>query len=303
MSSDGRRQPHPVAVDSLRDLVGNTPLVRLVRTGDPDGAPIYLKLENMNPSGSIRDRYVQEIIERSVLAGQLQAGDSVALAGIDDSAVSAAFVASVLDLQVRIWAPRGSSRRLVPLIRRWGATIEWTEDDGGLKEAIRQAADWARPEPDRQYVDGYRRAAVKEAYSTMAHELLSALEGKPLGAFVTSVTTGGTFRAVSDELKQANPMLRVGGIHIVENEFAAPDLPAQVDEIALEETWEIRSRIARDEGLLLGPKGAACVKLATELQAKLLPDQAIVALNPDAGHRYLGWEDKTLFKATTFGAT
>jgi cysteine synthase A len=303
MSSEVLRQPKPVAVDSLRDLVGNTPLVRLQRTGSPDGPPIYVKLENLNPSGSIRDRYIQEIIERALLAGQLQPGDTVALAGIDDSAVSAAFVASVLDLEVRIWAPRGSSHRLVPLIGRWGATIEWTDDDGGLDEAIRQAADWARPEPDRLYVDGYRRAAVKESYRAMAHEILDALEGEPLGAFVTSVTTGGTFRAVSAELQQANPMLQVGGIHILENEFAAPELPGQVEEITLDETWELRSRIARDEGLLLGPKGAACVKLATELQSELLPDQAIVALNPDAGHRYLGWEDKTLFKATQFGAS
>lgn len=292
----------PPAVHSLADLVGNTPLLRLRRTGRPDGPPIYVKLENYNPSGSIRDRYIQEIVERALLAGQLQRGDTVAIAGIDDSAVAASFVSSALGLRTRIWAPSGSSRRLVPLIERWGGVITWTDDEAGLEGAIREAADWARPEPDRLYVDGFRRLAVQEAYRAMAHEILRALAGAPLGAFITSVTTGGTFRAVSSELKETHPMLQVAGIHITENEFATTDRPDGVQEMTLKEAWRWRDDLARKEGLLLGPKGAACVKLAIDMQDKLQSDdQAIVALNPDAGQRYLGWEDKTLFKATFIG--
>lgn len=285
-------------VGSVRDLVGNTPMVRLARTGATDGAPIYVKLENYNPSGSMRDRYVQEIIERAMLAGQLQARDAVAIAGIDDSSVAAALVARTLQLQLRVFAPAGSSRRLVPLIVRWGGTIEWTPDEEGLNGAIERAADWARPKPDRLYVDGFRRLAVRDAYRAMAQEILRSLEGRPLGAFVTSVTTGGTFRALSAELREEHPMLKVAGVHILENEFASPNLPQGVREITLAETWQWRDRIARDEGVLLGPKGAACLKVALELQKVISPDSAIVTLNPDAGHRYLGWEEKSLFKAT-----
>lgn len=291
---------HGAAVNSLRDLVGNTPLVRLRRTGRPDGAPIYVKLENLNPSGSIRDRYVQEIVERAMLAGQLEKGDEIAIAGIDDSSVAAAFVSSTLGLGLRVFAPDGSSRRLVDLIERWGGQVEWTPDSEGLEGSIRQAAAWARPYPDRMYVDGFRRLAVREAYRAMAHEILTSLDGSPLGAFITSVTTGGTFRSVSAELLEEHPTLQIAGIHILENEFASPDLPEGVRDITLAETWELRDETARREGILLGPKGAACLKVALELQEQLLPDQAIVTLNPDAGHRYLGWEAKTLFKATTF---
>ncbi len=290
----------PASVKSPRDLVGNTPLVRLRRTGRPDGAPIYVKLENLNPSGSIRDRYVQEIIERAMLAGQLQAGDGVAVAGIDDSSVAAAFVASSLDLALRVFAPTSSSLRLVPLIERWGGVIEWTPNTDGLEGSIKRAADWARPRADRMYVDGFRRLAVREAYRAMAHEILRSLDGRPLGAFITSVTTGGTFRSVSAELLAEHPTLVVAGVHILENEFASPDLPEGVRDITLAQTWDLRDETARKEGLLLGPKGAACLKVALELQRDLLPDQAIVTLNPDAGHRYLGWEDRTLFKATKF---
>ncbi len=291
----------PLAFDRLSDLVGNTPLLRLGSLGDEGGAPVYLKLENRNPSGSIRDRYVLEIIERAMAAGQLMKGDTVAIAGIDDSAISAAFIGSVLGLRVRVWAPKGSSKRLVPLIRRWGASIEWTPDEDGLEGAIATAAEWARPEPTRLYVDGYRRHAVREAYRLMAHEILRTLGGTPLGGFVTSVTTGGTYRAVDAELRQHHPMLQVGGVHLTENEFADPDRPDGVEEMTLAEAFEWRDRIARAEGLLVGPKGAACVKLALEMQGRVRPDQAIVALNPDAGQRYLGWETKPLYRATFIG--
>ena len=84
---------------------------------------------------------------------------------------------------------------------------------------------------------------------------------------------------------------------LTENEFVSDELPVGVDAITLAETWAWRDEIAHKEGLLLGPKGAACVKMAVEFQDRVASDdQAIVALNPDAGYRYLGWEDKTLFR-------
>jgi cysteine synthase len=64
----------------------------------------------------------------------------------------------------------------------------------------------------------------------------------------------------------------------------------------MERAWEMRNRIAEEEGLLLGPKGAAAVALARRLQTQVEPETALVALNPDAGQRYLGWEDDTQFE-------
>ncbi|MBA2665103.1 MAG: pyridoxal-phosphate dependent enzyme [Bradymonadaceae bacterium] len=292
--------PAPV-LSRMDELVGNTPLVRLTRLGDATKAPIYIKMENLNPSGSMRDRYVAEILERAVLAGNIVAGDSVALAGLDDSAVAAALFGSVLAIKVRVFAPADSSKRLLPIVERYGGELVWTPAEAGIEGAIEEAAQWTRQGYDRTYVDGYRRQAVRDAYSAIASEILQALEGRVLGAFITSVTTGGTFRHVARELRQTYPSLQVGGAVLIDVDY--PDLVEHqfnlLRRITFAQTWEMRDELARTEGLMLGPKGAACVKVALDLQQELSSDEIIVALNPDSGQRYLGWENKPLF-ATSY---
>jgi cysteine synthase len=288
------------SVGHIDELVGDTPLVKLNRVVDGSGPDVYVKMESVNPSGSIRDRYITEIVSRAVAAGHIVAGDSLAIAGIDDSSVAAALLTSLHQLQLRVFAPSHSSRRLVPLIERYGADIIWTDADGGLRHAIDEAAEWARGAADRMYVDGYRRRAVQHAYSDMADEILDALQGRILGAFITSVTTGGTLRHVARELRQTHPALQVGGAVLTDLEF--PELSGnaynRLRKVGLEEAWKMRDRVASKEGLLLGPKGAAAVLLALEMRRDLPGQDALVALNPDSGQRYLGWEQKPLFEVT-----
>ncbi|MFU8807191.1 MAG: pyridoxal-phosphate dependent enzyme, partial [Bradymonadaceae bacterium] len=92
-------------LERIDEWIGNTPLVRLCRIGKADGAPIYVKMENLNPSGSMRDRYIAEIIERAVLSGNLVKGDTVAIAGLDDSAAGAALISGALGVQTQVFAP------------------------------------------------------------------------------------------------------------------------------------------------------------------------------------------------------
>jgi cysteine synthase A len=288
------------AVRRIDELVGQTPLVKLNRVVDDDGPDVYVKMENVNPSGSIRDRYVSEIVTRAVDAGYIVAGDELAIAGVDDSSVAAALLTNLLQLRLRVFAPSHSSKRLLPLIERYGAEIVWTDEDQGLGGAIDAAATWARQAADRMYVDGYRRQAVTDSYADMADELLEALHGRILGAFITSVTTGGTFRHVAKELRETHPALQVGGAVLTDNDFS--DLTGhaynRLRKVSLSEAWEMRDRIAQEEGLLLGPKGAAAVLLAIEMRKDVPEQEAIVALNPDSGQRYLGWEQKQLFEVT-----
>ncbi|RAL25440.1 hypothetical protein DL240_04310 [Lujinxingia litoralis] len=291
-SEDARSEREAPVVERMDELVGNTPLVRLKQVGEPGGASVYVKMEQFNPSGSLRDRYVAEILERGMASGNVVEGDSVAVAGLDDSAVAAALIGDVLGLNTRVFAPEDSSRRLLDLVSRYGARIEWTSAEGGLSEAIEKAAEWARQAPDRLYVDSYRREAVRDAYAAMASEVLSALEGAPLGAFITSISTGGTFRHVARELREGYPSLRMGGAILGELEL--PEFKEhrfnELARISMAEAFALRDELAAREGILVGPKGAACVGLALKLQKELGPNEVIVALNPDSGQRYLGWE-------------
>ncbi len=306
MSSEGAGKKNKVvratadgalSVAGMSGLVGGTPLVRLQSIGSDGGAPIYMKMENLNPSGSMRDRYISEILGRAVAAGMLVPGDTVALAGLDDSAVAAATLAGGWGLKTRIFAPEGQGKRLNQLVLRYGAEIEVTDREEGLSGAVRQAAQWSRQKADRMYVDGYRREAVRDAYSDIASEILEALEGQQLGAFITSVSTGGTFRHVARELRESRPTLHVGGA--VLGTLELPDFKEHrfnsLERFSMAEAFEWRNRLASEEGILAGPKGAAGVALAVQLQGELPADYALVSLNPDSGQRYLGWEDKVQF--------
>ncbi len=285
------------SVESVTELVGGTPLVALQHIGADEGPPIYLKMENLNPSGSMRDRYISEILGRAVAAGMLVEGDTVALAGLDDSAVAAAALAGSWGLHTQVFAPKGQGRRLEKLTRRFGASITRTASEGGLTQSVQEAAAWSREKAERMYVDGYRRKAVRDAYSDIANEMLEALEGQELGAFITSVSTGGTFRHVARELRETRPNLHVGGA--VLGNLELPDFKEHrfnsLERFSMEEAFQWRDRLARQEGILVGPKGAAGVALAVALQQELPDHQAIVSLNPDSGQRYLGWEEQVAF--------
>jgi cysteine synthase A len=145
------------------------------------------------------------------------------------------------------------------------------------------------------FVNGYRREAVRDSYAIIADEILESLEGTPVGAFITSVTTGGAYRQVAGELRDTHPEMLVGGAVLSDRSFPslADDNRNLLRDVTLEGAWEMRDRLAREAGLLVGPKGAAAVKLGLQMRDRLDPETAIVALNPDAGQRYLGWEEET----------
>jgi len=286
-SADGQA----AAVARVDELIGATPLLKLEAFGG--GAnPLHVKMEDANPSGSIRDRYLAEIIRRAFEAGQLVDGDVVSVAGIDDCSVSAAFLARQLGVTLEVFAPEESNPRLVPLVRRYGADIEWLDSEADWQAAVDRAAQWARRAPDRMFVNGYRREAVRDSYAVVADEILESLEGTPVGAFITSVTTGGAYRQVAGQLRETHPDMLVGGAVLSDRSFPslADDNRNILRDVSMQEAWEMRDRLARQTGLLVGPKGAAAVRLGLELGERLEPDAAIVALNPDAGQRYLGWE-------------
>ena len=299
-----RSTARPVA-DSVLDLIGATPLIELSRAVPHDeGATIFVKHEGYNPGGSLRDRTLLEILNCASGSGLLKAGDEIVLAGANNSAISAALIAHSRGYRVRVFHPRDGDRRLLKLLMETGARLSRSPRGEGLEGAREAAVAYASEGADRIFIDGTRREATVGAFRAIARELIQALGDTRLGGVVTSVSTGAAFRHLAQALREHNPEIEVAGVMIEAPEErralyddVAPDQRPTTDDlkevrgeliqIAEIEAWRMRGQIARREGVLLGPKGAAAVLGALQIRHAVPPGQAIVALSIDGGQRYL----------------
>jgi cysteine synthase A len=293
----------------VSQLIGHTPLITLSRLAEPGQPEVLVKHEGFNPGGSIRDRTVLEILDNAFASGLLRRGDEVVVAGASNSAVAACVIGQARGCRVTVFHPKSGPHRLVELLRRAGATLIETNGPGGLAHSVTEGAIYARQHIGRIFIDTGRREALKDAIQHIAREIIEALEGQPLGAFVTSCSTGATLRIVSQELRVQYPELEVVGVTIAapaqrqgyyDDAVTADRVPAAnppgAQSVLLPESaaWRARGLLARTEGLLLGPKGASAALTALRLRPRVPPDRAIVALSIDGGQRYLGSEPKEI---------
>ena len=300
MSSEGRTAPEEPEVGELapagNQVVGSTPLV-ILRSDSTGGPTLYVKLENQNPSGSVRDRYMEQILLQLSGSGQMLRGDVIGIAGATDATLSACCLAVRFGVGVEVFVPEGASLRLIPLIELYGGRVTWTEEKYGVPGAIERAAKWARQSSNRHYIDGFRREAVRGSYAKIVDEILEELGSRRLLGLVTSMTSGATYRRLSEVLSTRCPGVQLRGTILRENRHRtvkADDFTESVREFPLAAAWPVRDEFARTTGLLLGPKGALCVLVARQLREEMSEDGALVIINPDAGQRYLGWEDRIL---------
>lgn len=291
----------------VTELIGGTPLIELTASVQGAGAPIFVKDEGANPSGSARDRTLLEILDGAEASGLLRAGDEIVMAGVTNSALSAALLAGARGYTLTVFHPAGAANPNQALFLACGGTLIPSDSEAKMPGAIREAAAYAQAATNRIYVDGRRREALVDAIKQIASEIVEALDGKPVGAFVTSVSTGSTLHHVASALRQFYPEVKVVGVSIAAapsrqqyyTDISAqhlmsadtyPDAAYTVVEVSESDAWGQRDRVARRDGLLLGPKGASAVLGALGVRASVPPESAIVALSIDGGHRYLGFE-------------
>jgi cysteine synthase A len=299
------------AAHNVTELIGETPLIELSGSIQGSGAPIFVKDEGANPSGSVRDRTLLEILDGAAASGLLRRGDEIVMAGVTNSALSAALIAGARGYKLTVFHPEVERNPSHKLLLVCGGHIVASGADRGMDGAIEEAASYAQEASNRIYVDGRRREALVDAIDHIAHEILSALEGKPVGAFVTSVSTGSTLRHVASALRQSYPDVTVLGVaidapahragfytDISQAQFFSthryPDAGYTSMTVTELEAWHQRALVARKDGLLMGPKGASAVLGALKIRASVPPESAIVALSIDGGQRYLGFEPDEL---------
>jgi cysteine synthase A len=295
--------------ESVLDLVGGTPMVRLHRMAADGRAEVLAKLESLNPAGSIKDRIALNMIEDAERRGLIRPGDTIVEPTSGNTGIGLAMVAAVKGYHLIVTMPDDMSLARRDLLARYGAEIVLTPAIEGMTGAVFAAEELLRNNPRYFMPQQFENPANPEIHRrTTAQEILQATEGR-LDAFVTGVGTGGTITGVGEVLKKALPAVRIvaveparspvlrggrAGIHGIQG-IGASFVPGVlnreiIDEIIAvgdEEAFAAAKRLAREEGLLAGISAGANVFAALKVAKRLGAGKRVVTILPDTGERYL----------------
>jgi cysteine synthase A len=293
-------------------LVGGTPLVRLARIGRDAGAELWGKLESANPGGSVKDRPALHMIRGAEARGELRPGASTIVeATSGNTGISLAMLAAERGYRCVIIMPEDMSPARRQILRAFGARVELTGATDGMAGAVERAAAILRDTPGswmtRQFENPDNPRAHEE---TTADEIWRATGGE-LDVFVAGVGTGGTLTGVGRVLRErkgrdvrlvaveprSSAVLSGGrpGLHGIQG-LGAGFIPPVLDLDLVDEVVTVSDpaaermtvRLAREEGLHLGPSAGANVHAALEVAMRLDPGQRVVTILCDTGERYLG---------------
>jgi cysteine synthase B len=299
---------------ALLGAVGKTPLLELARiAADVPGLRLLAKAEHMNPGGSVKDRPARAMLLDGIARGLLTPGKRILEATSGNTGIADAMIGRALGFPVTLCVPaKGSSAQKTAILRAFGAEIVPTDPLEGTDGAIRRARAMAAAEPEKFfYPDQYSNPANWRAhYETTGPEIWEQTRGE-LTHFVAGLGTSGTFVGVTRYLKSRSPRLPCismqpdGPIHGLDGmkHMASAMRPAIYDAaladanlaIATEEAYAMCRRLAREEGVLVGPSAAANVLAALRVAREMADGPAtVVTILCDGGGRYLSepfWEE------------
>jgi cysteine synthase A len=292
--------------DSMKDLIGNTPLVRLNHLGFPDGIQIYAKLELYNPSGSVKDRIGTYMIQDAVKRGALKPGDTIIEATAGNTGLGIAFAALNQGYRLIFVVPEKFSQEKQILLKALGAEIVSTPLEEGMLGAARKAEELRANIPNSITLEQFKNMANPLAhYETTGPEIYRDLDGD-LDYVVAGAGSGGTFAGVLKYLKEKDPKIKGvladpigstmgGGEHAnyeiegIGNDFVADtmdmSLVDRVIKISDAEAFDEVKNIARQEGIFAGSSSGAALAAARKL-AESISSGRMVVIFPDRGDRY-----------------
>jgi cysteine synthase A len=289
-------------------FIGDTPLVRLERVVEPGMAEVWVKVEGMNPGGSIKDRTALAMIVDAERRGLLKPGGTIVEPTSGNTGIGLAQVASARGYRLVLCLPAQMSEERKATLRAYGAELVLTDPERRMLAAIEEA------ERIRDTTGAFlpnqfdNPANPRVHYETTGREVWEGMEGR-VDAFVYGTGTGGTISGVGRYLKERDPAVRVHAVEpgrsaVLHGEergqhqfqgmgpgFIPPNLDRSVID-ALIKAWEedafpVARRLAREEGLFVGMSSGAIVWAALQVARELGPGRRVVTIAPDSGARYL----------------
>ena len=287
---------------SVLDLIGRTPLVRLRRFELPQ-VELYAKAEWQNPGGSVKDRAAARMIADGEASGALRPGLTILDATSGNTGIAYAMVGAARGYKVKLCLPENASEERKMILRAFGAELVLTDPLEGTDGAIREVRRIVAAEPDKYfYPDQYSNASNWRAhFETTGPEIIEQTSGR-ITHFVAGLGTSGTFVGTGRALKAFNPAIKLisfqpdspfhgleGLKHMATAMVPAIYDPSLADEdagVSTEDAHEHVRRLAREEGLLVGISAGAALAAALQV-ARRIERGVVVTIFPDGAEKYL----------------
>jgi cysteine synthase A len=305
----------PRLIESVLELVGDTPLVSVRALGPGPRAAVWAKMEQGNPGGSVKDRICLAMIEEAERTGKLLPGGVVVEPTSGNTGIGLALVCAVRGYRCILAMPESMSLERRQLLEAYGAELVLTPAEHQMEGAVARAREIARTTPGAfmpQQFDNPANPAVHAR--TTAREILEAMRPLSIDALVVGVGTGGTVTGVGEVLRrEVSPAPRIVAVEpaacatLSRGErgptkiqgLAAGFVPRNyhasvVDEVRTvtdEDAWRTKVQLAHREGLLVGISAGAAVHAALEVAGELGPGKNVVTVLPDTGERYFSLEE------------
>lgn len=294
--------------NSMIELIGNTPLVKLNKVVSEDMADVYVKLEWFNPGGSVKDRIALNMIQSAEKAGKIKPGDTIIEPTSGNTGIGLAMVGAALGYKVILTMPDTMSIERRKLLKAYGAEVMLTPGAEGMNGSIKLAQDLAQGKGYflPQQFENLANPAIHKART--AKEILEAM-GSDIDAFVAAIGTGGTITGVGEVLKEANASVEViavepTGSAILSGKPKGPhkiqgigagfipgvlntDVYDSIELVENDEAMEMARRVAKEEGMLVGISSGANIAAALKVAKRLGKGKKVVTLSPSNGERYL----------------
>ncbi len=294
--------------NSVSELVGKTPLLRLNHASERTGAEILAKLEYFNPANSVKDRIGVAMIDAAEESGQLKPGGTIVEATSGNTGIALAMVGSSRGYRVVLTMPESMSMERRALLRAFGAELVLTPKADGMNGAVNKAKEIAEETGGLLASQFANQANPEKHYATTGKEILE--DAGTVDIFVAGIGTGGTITGAGRALREANPDVKIvavepeaspllsegqAGPHAIQGiganfvpEVLDTELYDEVQAIGNEEALEAARRVAREDGTLVGISAGAALAAAEKVASR--PENAgknVVVIFPDLGERYL----------------